>query len=506
MKKLGILLGTFLATSLAWAAGEIYLPNLLKNATGTQGAGGFSTHRGVDMYTIGGGGMQIEDSVHVSGADGVMTLGVRNDAGTALAADGDYIPLTTDSTGSLRVNSVEQATQADNTAGLPAVLKIVGGFDGTNVQAIKTDAAGELQVDVLSVPATVSTLAEQQTQTTRLTSIRDATESIETAVNIDGLPFGGNILTVGGTDGSDAVTLKTDNLGELQIDVVSSALPTGAATLAEQQTQTTHLSNIATSTAGILADTADIEIATEGMLLDTADIEIATEALAATVKTDGTAVSATAVVIAGQDGTNAQTIKTDAAGELQIDVLSSALPAGAATLAEQQSQTALLTTIDADTSIINTEIVALNAKVNQGFGLSTVAIRTAAILGNASGVADFNAGTASAQTQRVVIATDQAAVSVTPTANTAGSFVSDTVDAATADNNSAPANAVGFILFADSDNTADLRVRLDGTNPTASVGMQLEPGRSIDFTPYTGAVRVISESGTQAYQLNWVVR
>jgi len=44
-----------------------------------------------------------EDDAHVSGDPGVMSLGVRNDAGTALAADGDYIPLSMDSTGAVRV-------------------------------------------------------------------------------------------------------------------------------------------------------------------------------------------------------------------------------------------------------------------------------------------------------------------------------------------------------------------------------------------------------------------
>src|SRR3972149_5137713 len=44
-----------------------------------------------------------EDSAHVSGDFGVPAWGVRNDAGTALAADGDYIPLSMTSTGELRV-------------------------------------------------------------------------------------------------------------------------------------------------------------------------------------------------------------------------------------------------------------------------------------------------------------------------------------------------------------------------------------------------------------------
>jgi hypothetical protein len=46
---------------------------------------------------------QAEDAVHTSGDLGIMSLAVRNDAGTALAANGDYIPLSTDASGNLRV-------------------------------------------------------------------------------------------------------------------------------------------------------------------------------------------------------------------------------------------------------------------------------------------------------------------------------------------------------------------------------------------------------------------
>jgi hypothetical protein len=49
--------------------------------------------------------VQTEDATHSTGHSGVMTLGVRNDAGTALAGtDGDYIPLSMDASGFLRVN------------------------------------------------------------------------------------------------------------------------------------------------------------------------------------------------------------------------------------------------------------------------------------------------------------------------------------------------------------------------------------------------------------------
>ena len=58
-----------------------------------------------------------EDSVHSSGDQGIMSLAVRNDAGSALAADGDYIPLSTDASGNLRVavGSIDDAALA-NTA------------------------------------------------------------------------------------------------------------------------------------------------------------------------------------------------------------------------------------------------------------------------------------------------------------------------------------------------------------------------------------------------------
>jgi hypothetical protein len=97
-------------------------------------------------------------------------------------------------------------------------------------------------------------------------------------------------LEAGGNLAAAAASLATlDNAisgNEMQVDIVSSALPTGAATLAEQQTQTTAL-----------------------QLIDD------------TVYTDGTGTPSKAIGVAGTDGTNPQIIKTDASGELQVDVL-----------------------------------------------------------------------------------------------------------------------------------------------------------------------------------------
>ena len=47
-------------------------------------------------------------------------------------------------------STTEEATAADGGA-LPAKVKVAGGYDGSAVQVLKTDANGELQIDVLSI-------------------------------------------------------------------------------------------------------------------------------------------------------------------------------------------------------------------------------------------------------------------------------------------------------------------------------------------------------------------
>ena len=47
---------------------------------------------------------------------------------------------------------------SDGASSLPSKVMVVGGWDGANVQAIKTDAAGELQIDIGSItPGTGAT-------------------------------------------------------------------------------------------------------------------------------------------------------------------------------------------------------------------------------------------------------------------------------------------------------------------------------------------------------------
>ncbi len=99
-----------------------------------------------------------EDAAHTSGDTGVMIFAVRNDAGGALATTtGDYIPLTTDSAGALRVVGSSGTTQyaedashasGDSTVFVSALRRdtVPVSSSGTagDYSAINTDANGRL--------------------------------------------------------------------------------------------------------------------------------------------------------------------------------------------------------------------------------------------------------------------------------------------------------------------------------------------------------------------------
>lgn len=95
-----------------------------------------------------------EDSQHVSGDTGTMALAVRNDSGSVLAGtDGDYIPLSTDSTGALRVTSggggggsdVQYADAATRGTATGTLMMV---DDGTLIQSALGDSSGRQIVNI----------------------------------------------------------------------------------------------------------------------------------------------------------------------------------------------------------------------------------------------------------------------------------------------------------------------------------------------------------------------
>ncbi len=110
----------------------------------------------------------------------------------------------------------------------------------------------------------------------------------------------------GGTEASALrVTIATDSSGVVSVDDNGATLSVddGAGSLTVDGT-------VATTQSGTWTEANSAAIKTAAELLDD------------TVATDGAAAPTKGVMLAGTDGTNAQTVKTDTGGELQVDVLS----------------------------------------------------------------------------------------------------------------------------------------------------------------------------------------
>jgi hypothetical protein len=258
--------------------------------------------------------------------------------------------------------NIDTVTPANN-RGLPVEIANVSGSVTINagdlsVSTVSTNDSMAIGDPVTGLLANVTTSGSTGLEelhvtdddgNTFLAAIDASLNQIDTATQTPGSAIAARIMQVGGSDGANARALRTDANGELQIDVLSSALPSGAASLAEQQTQTTALGAIQTAV----------------QLLDNS------------ANVDGNPAGTAGLMIGGIDGVgNFQQVSVNTAGELSVTFGS----AGFST---------------------ETTLAALNAKVANNYGAASGAVRAAAQVGNAGGAADFNAGATGAQTLRV---------------------------------------------------------------------------------------------------------
>jgi len=139
----------------------------------------------------------------------------------------------------------------------------------------------------------------------------------------DGGALPSSIMIIGGYDGSAVQVLKTDSDGELQIDISTSALPSGAATSALQTSGNSLLTTIDADTSLLAGAIAGTELQVDVV----ASLPAGTNAIGKLSANSGVDIG-------------------------DVDVLSSALPSGAATSALQTTANGILTTIDADTSLL----------------------------------------------------------------------------------------------------------------------------------------------------------
>lgn len=202
---------------------------------------------------------------------------------------------------------------------------------------------------------------------------------------------------------------------------------------------------------------------------------------------------------------------------IPVSAASLPLPAGAATAANQVTQESTLTAIQANqTNGTQHTIVDSSALPT---GASTSALQTSGNSSLTSILANQTNGT-----QHTIVdnfpATQPVSGTVTANQGTSPWVVSGTVTSSTNTNaqvnNSTtittspvtftpPANAVGFVVEAESSNTVNLRYAA-GTTASTTVGMLLEPGRDSGYIPTSATVTVCAVSGSgQSASIQWVM-
>ncbi len=207
-----------------------------------------------------------EDVAHATGDTGVFVLSVRDDTPPTSTAGltGEYAALLSDANGRLYTNAILDANSgvdigdvdvltmpatAAEAAALPGVFTVVAGDDGVDTHPLQLDASGFLKailqsntgvdigdVDILSGPTGASALEMQGTAA-------------------DGASPVGDPVQMGGSDGTNMQTLKTDTDGNLQVDVLTGGgepTPTNP---------TFDLANSTATAAGAAATLSSAEIA-----------------------------------------------------------------------------------------------------------------------------------------------------------------------------------------------------------------------------------------------------
>jgi hypothetical protein len=254
---------------------------------------------------------------------------------TTTAADGDVtsIPtgtvIRTDDVGGVQYQVVKLDIGGDGASSPVTDLATSAKQDTANTALAAIEAAVEGTLTVGSHAVTNAGTFAVQESGAALTAL----QLIDDTVYTDGTGTPSKAIGIAGTDGTNPQIIKTDSSGELQVDVLTSALPSGASTSAKQDTIVTTLTDL-----GADADAADIVYLAK---LD--DIIAATEATQTAVQTIDNAISGS---------------------EMQVDVVTSALPSGASTSANQATANTALAAIQAAVEILDNTVAGNELQVD----------------------------------------------------------------------------------------------------------------------------------------------
>lgn len=366
------------------------------------------------------------------------------------------------------------------------------------------DVSGQTAIAV-SVVETVgsgggdATAANQVLEIAQLTAINTNTDNLPTSLGQAAMAASLPVVL-----SSDQSPIPVTQSGTWTIIGISGtiSLPIGAATLSEQQTQTASLSvlddwdesdrakvNIIAGQVGVQGGSGVTNALTQRVVLAT-DVALPAGtnvigALSANQSVNVAQMNGVTVTMgSGVTGTGVQRVV------LATDV---ALPAG----------TNIIGALSANQSVNLAQVNGV-ATAN-GFGNPSTSIRTAAVIGNGTTTADFNSGNTSAQTLRVVIATDQSTIPTTPSTNgsatstlsrTATSTTAATVLASNVARKKAffvneSATIGGYLKFGTTASATSYSVRMEAKE------QYIEEGAGL----YTGAVSFILDSGTSNMQV-----
>lgn len=240
------------------------------------------------------------------------------------------------------------------------------------------------------------------------------------------------------------------------VSASSLPLPTGAATSANQALEITELQDIE----------ADVE-AMSAKLPATLGQKTSAASMAVAIASDQSAIPVT--------GTFWQATQPVSAASLP-------LPTGAATLVEQQTQSARVGDLTEVAPATDTASSGLNGRLQRiAQRLTSLIALLPASLGQKT----------SANSLAVVLSSDQSAIATSESAKV-GSYQEILTLTNVAQTFTAPANTKWFKIQSDDTNTTNIRIKVGGAATTTS-GIQLQPGRSEDFE-IGGNISVIAEA------------
>lgn len=242
---------------------------------------------------------------------------------------------------------------------MSGILQLGYDYTSNETRALSVDSNGKMDIDVQVEDLIMKANDGNDGSGTDRTVKCDANGELQVAVSSTALPTGASTLAEQQAQTALLTTMDADTSAlagcvggtELQVDIVSSALPSGAATESTLSALEGHMTD-GNQVAQIKANTAKDGSGTSYSPLVDSDGHLQVDVLSGggggTQHAAGSGIGATptgTLAIGKDSGNVARAVFTDTDGHLQVDVLSSALASGAAT-------EATLATIDADTSAL----------------------------------------------------------------------------------------------------------------------------------------------------------